>query len=94
MEVCKRSLDQRPSRVNPTELLLTIVDQPRTFEVFESLGIVDEVLKRAIKAPNICVFKMPEGVEIVKEFNMENYVEPTPPTPYVSVVNVEPAIDL
>ncbi|KAH9478017.1 Flavin-dependent monooxygenase [Psilocybe cubensis] len=59
---------------------------PRTFEVFESLGVVDDVLKQVIKVPNFCVFKMPGGTEIINDFNMEEYVDPTPSIPYPNLM--------
>ncbi|KAF9568778.1 monooxygenase [Agrocybe pediades] len=57
---------------------------PRTFEAFESLGILDQVVRRAATIKPFCVYKMPEGVEVLREFNQAPYVEPTPAQPYLN----------
>ena len=59
--------------------------QPRSFELFEFLGIIDPVMKRSIKPPTARMYKGPEGVEILKEFMMTPELEPTPAKPYVCV---------
>ena len=60
--------------------------QPRSFELFEFLGIIDPVMKRSIKPPTARMYKGPEGVEILKEFMMTPEFEPTPAKPYVCVL--------
>ena len=57
--------------------------QPRSLELFESLGIIDPVIERSIKLPIVRMYKGPEGVEILKEFEMVPELEPTPANPYV-----------
>ena len=61
--------------------------QPRSFEAFESLGILDQVLERGMAIPDFRVYKMPEGVEIIKEFSGAPYTKPTPSKPYVRYIN-------
>ena len=57
--------------------------QPRSLELFESLGIIDPVMERSIKSPAVRVYKGPEGVEILKEIVMAPVLAPTPAKPYV-----------
>lgn len=54
-------------------------------EPFESLGVLGEIKKHAVKVPMIRMFKMPEGIEILKEFFPVQELDPTPSSPYVSV---------
>ena len=65
-----------------TQLKKKII-QPRSLEVFEFLGIIDPVMQRCIKPPTARMYKGPEGVEILKEFEMAPALEPTPAKPYV-----------
>ena len=58
--------------------------QPRSFELFEFLGIIDPVMQRSINVPIVTMYKGPEGVEILKEFMMAPILEPTPAKPYVN----------
>ena len=62
--------------------------QPRSFELFEFLGIINPVMQRSIKPPTARMYKEPEGVEILKEFEMTPVLEPTPAKPYVCVFNI------
>ena len=57
--------------------------QPRSLELFEFLGIIDPVMQRSIKPPTARMYKAPEGVEILKEFEMVPIIEPTPDKPHV-----------
>lgn len=57
--------------------------QPRSLELFEFLGIIDSVMQRSIKPPTARMYKGPEGVEILKEFEMVPVLDPTPDKPYV-----------
>jgi hypothetical protein len=57
--------------------------QPRSLELFDFLGIIDPVMQRAIKPPTARMYKSPDGVEILKEFEMIPELEPTPDKPYV-----------
>jgi hypothetical protein len=51
-------------------------------ELFEALG-VDQVMERAIPIPMYRMYKMPGGVEVLKEFFAAPKLEPTPSNPYV-----------
>ncbi|HWD81158.1 MAG TPA: FAD-dependent monooxygenase [Kribbella sp.] len=53
--------------------------QPRTLEVFEDLGVLDEVLRRGRSVP---VMKIYIGGRFVGERRMAEPVEPTPDIPY------------
>jgi len=57
---------------------------PRSLELFEFLGIIDLVMQRSIKPPTARMYKGPEGVEILKEFEMIPELEPTPAKPYLN----------
>jgi len=52
-------------------------------ELFEALGIVDQVIERAIPVPMFRMYKMPGGVEVLKEFLTAPNLEPTASNPYV-----------
>ena len=63
----------------------TIPLQPRTFEAFHFLDI-PEIYKRS--TPIIpCRQYKPGTLEILKEFEVTKYVDPTPSVPYVSCLN-------
>ncbi|MEV5964034.1 FAD-dependent monooxygenase [Kribbella sp. NPDC051952] len=53
--------------------------QPRTLEVFEDLGVLDEVLRQSIAIPLMKIYL--DG-ELVGERRMADPVEPTPDIPY------------
>lgn len=55
--------------------------QPRTFELFKSMGIVDDVLSQAMHLHPMRMYDPPAT------FYMEKYVEPTPFRPYVSTID-------
>ena len=57
--------------------------QPRSLELFEFLGIIDPVMQLSIKPPTARMYKGPEGVEILKEFEISPELVPTPDRPYV-----------
>lgn len=59
--------------------------QPRSIELLHFLGVLPEILKRAIPSAQICEYKMPDGVEPEKKFNfLGDPWEPTPDIPHVS----------
>ena len=58
--------------------------QPRSLETLEFLGLLDQVLKRAMLVPPLSIYKMPEGREVEKEFYAIPHLDPTPSQPYVS----------
>ncbi|KAI0821141.1 monooxygenase [Irpex lacteus] len=61
--------------------------QPRSIELLRFLGVLPEILKRAIPCAEICEYKMPDGVEPEKKFNfLGDPWEPTPDIPYPNVV--------
>ncbi|KDR78989.1 hypothetical protein GALMADRAFT_244705 [Galerina marginata CBS 339.88] len=60
--------------------------QPRSLETFEALGIIDEVRKRAINPSTLCMYKMPDGVELLKEIPLIPKLNPDPSTPYMHAV--------
>ncbi len=53
--------------------------QPRTLEVFDDLGVVDEVIREGIDGSTIHIHL--DGVE-VEQRRMREHVEPTPDVPY------------
>ncbi|PPQ90954.1 hypothetical protein CVT25_015680, partial [Psilocybe cyanescens] len=59
---------------------------PRSLEIFESLGVVEEIIARAIDVPLFRAYKMPEGVEILREFATAPRLDPTPDRPYINFV--------
>jgi len=57
--------------------------QPRSLELFAYLRIVEDVMKRAILTPTVRLYKMPEGREVVHQFEMSPHQHPTPTNPFV-----------
>ena len=57
--------------------------QPRSLELYESLGIIDSVMGRSIESPSVRMYKGSEGVEDFKEIVMVPVLAPTPAKPYV-----------
>ncbi|KAH9910479.1 monooxygenase [Fomitopsis serialis] len=63
--------------------------QPRTLEIFNYLGVVDDILAKAIDPPRQRrVYKLPGGVEPLKTINIVEYDEPTPSTPIPNGVHL------
>lgn len=62
------------------------VFEPRSKELFEALGIVDQVLARAMPVLPFRMYKMPGGVEVLKEFLAAPNLESTPSNPYVNIL--------
>ncbi|KAH9829717.1 monooxygenase [Rhodofomes roseus] len=59
--------------------------QPRTLEIFNYLGVLDDMRAKGIIAPTQRrVYKLPGGVEPLKTVNMLQYDEPTPSTPIIA----------
>ncbi|KAH9922913.1 uncharacterized protein B0H18DRAFT_1120636 [Fomitopsis serialis] len=59
--------------------------QPRTLEIFNYLGVLDDIVAKGIDAPKLRrVYKLPGGVEPLKTVNMLQYDEPTPSTPIIA----------
>ena len=63
--------------------------QPRTMEVYDHLGVAEDILKSGMPHRNIAVYKMPEGKEIIKDFSMGQPRPPTPSVPHVSACRLE-----
>ncbi|KAJ7252731.1 FAD binding domain-containing protein [Mycena haematopus] len=59
---------------------------PRSLELFTALGVGDEILRRAIPAPQAVIYKVPGGVEVLNKFDMWPPCEPTPQRPFPNVV--------
>ncbi|TFK29754.1 pentachlorophenol 4-monooxygenase [Coprinopsis marcescibilis] len=55
---------------------------PRSLELFNHLGIADEVMKASIDIPTVRKYKLPEGTEVLQEFAMSPILDPTPADPY------------
>jgi len=58
---------------------------PRSLEVFEFLGIVDPVMQQSLPTPIVRMYKGPEGVEILKEFEIAPILESTPAIPHINM---------
>jgi len=57
--------------------------KPRSLELFTYLKIIDSVMKKAILTPPVRMYKMPEGVDVLHEFDMAPHREATPSHPFV-----------
>lgn len=57
--------------------------QPRSMELFSALGVGDEIMRRAIPAPQAIMYQMPGGVKQLAKFDMWPPAEPTPQRPFV-----------
>lgn len=58
--------------------------QPRTLEILNCLGVLNDVRAKAIVVPNERrVYKLPGGTEPLKTVNMLQHDDPTPSTPIV-----------
>ena len=58
--------------------------QPRTMEVYNYLGIAEDIIKAGQPLKSIAVYKMPEGREVIKTITMMKSYLPTPSVPLVS----------
>ncbi|KIY52998.1 hypothetical protein FISHEDRAFT_69455 [Fistulina hepatica ATCC 64428] len=59
---------------------------PRSLELFSLLGVVDDVLKRAIPPPLVRLYELPEGKNLLQTFEMSPHLDPSPSCPYPNVV--------
>ncbi|WP_219471321.1 FAD-dependent monooxygenase [Nonomuraea rhizosphaerae] len=57
--------------------------QPRTLEVFDDLGVIDEILATGGEYPLIRAYK---GGEIVQEVRLDEIREPSPDVPYPNLI--------
>ncbi|KAF9485253.1 pentachlorophenol 4-monooxygenase [Pholiota conissans] len=59
---------------------------PRSFELFEALGVYDQIMARALSRPVVMrMYKMLEGVEVLKDIQPVTWQEPTPSTPHINL---------
>ncbi|KZT02086.1 uncharacterized protein LAESUDRAFT_441502 [Laetiporus sulphureus 93-53] len=56
--------------------------QPRTFEIFEMLGILSDVSDLAVDIPTMRAYKLPEGIEPTKTWNLYEDMPDFPDRPY------------
>ncbi|KAJ6493618.1 FAD binding domain-containing protein [Mycena vitilis] len=59
---------------------------PRSMELFNALGVGDQILRRSIPAPQAVVYEMPRGVKVLSKFDMWPPAEPTPQRPFPNVL--------
>ncbi|KAJ7760490.1 FAD binding domain-containing protein [Mycena metata] len=59
---------------------------PRSLELFNILGVGDEIIRRATPPPQAVLYKMPEGVKVDRAFEMWPAVKATPQRPFPNVV--------
>ncbi|KAJ6581423.1 FAD binding domain-containing protein [Mycena capillaripes] len=59
---------------------------PRSLELFSALGISDEIMRRAIPAPQAIMYQLPGGVKQLAKFDMWPPAQPTPQRPFPNVV--------
>ncbi|KZT65328.1 monooxygenase [Daedalea quercina L-15889] len=60
--------------------------QPRTLEIFRFLGVLDDVLSRALSMPLRCEYKLPGGIEMLSVSEVAPTEVPTPSIPYANVM--------
>ncbi|EIN04034.1 hypothetical protein PUNSTDRAFT_77218 [Punctularia strigosozonata HHB-11173 SS5] len=58
--------------------------QPRTFELFQTLGIVEDLKKLATPIPTMRAYKLPGGIEPVKTWDLYEKSEIWPDRPYAN----------
>ncbi|KAF9523094.1 FAD binding domain-containing protein [Crepidotus variabilis] len=61
---------------------------PRSMELFEHLGVVDEIDRRAMPLTTVRLYKLPEGKEVLRDFDMIPRLVPTPDKPYPNYVGL------
>ncbi|KAJ6621411.1 hypothetical protein B0H10DRAFT_2163200 [Mycena sp. CBHHK59/15] len=59
---------------------------PRSQELFNALGVGDEVSRCAIPPPPAVMYEMPGGVNVIHKFDMWPTSEPTPQRPFPNIV--------
>ncbi|TRM66351.1 FAD binding domain-containing protein [Schizophyllum amplum] len=60
--------------------------QPRTLELYKSLGVLDDILKRARFPQSVSHYKLPGGKEVEREYVMVQWTDPTPDRPYPNLL--------
>ncbi|KAL1755003.1 FAD binding domain-containing protein [Schizophyllum commune] len=56
--------------------------QPRTIEVLNLLGVLDDFWKRSINLKRLRLYEMPGATKVAKEIALEPIVDPTPDKPW------------
>ncbi|KAL1679499.1 FAD binding domain-containing protein [Schizophyllum commune] len=56
--------------------------QPRTIEVLNLLGVLDDFWKRSINLKKLRLYEMPGATKVAKEIALEPIVDPTPDKPW------------
>ncbi|KAI5885538.1 uncharacterized protein SCHCODRAFT_02593253 [Schizophyllum commune H4-8] len=56
--------------------------QPRTIEVLNLLGVLDDFWKRSINLKKVRLYEMPGAMKVAKEIALEPVVDPTPDKPW------------
>ncbi|KAJ3505830.1 hypothetical protein NLJ89_g7213 [Agrocybe chaxingu] len=79
VHIIEKSLHPRIGQRGPSLM-------PRSLEIFDFLGLSAAILAHARGAPPINLYKMPEGVEVMMDFEMSPYIDPTPACPYLSLL--------
>ncbi|TFY64717.1 hypothetical protein EVJ58_g2424, partial [Rhodofomes roseus] len=57
---------------------------PRTLELFHFLGVIDDVLAKALFIQPRREYKLPGGTEVLKTLTLVTIEEPTPSTPHIN----------
>ncbi|PCH36612.1 monooxygenase [Wolfiporia cocos MD-104 SS10] len=58
---------------------------PRSLELYNLLGILPDIQARARAPPEVKVYKLPGGKEVLKTFLIDVPVDPTPSIPYINI---------
>ncbi|PCH36619.1 monooxygenase [Wolfiporia cocos MD-104 SS10] len=58
---------------------------PRSLELYNFLGILPDIQTKALLPPEIKVYKLPGGKEVLKTFRVDAPLDPTPSIPYINV---------
>ncbi|KAL1744896.1 FAD binding domain-containing protein [Schizophyllum fasciatum] len=56
--------------------------QPRTLELFYSLGVLDDVEERSVALKKLLIYEMPNATRVIKEISLTENVDPTPDKPW------------
>ncbi|KZT05390.1 monooxygenase [Laetiporus sulphureus 93-53] len=57
---------------------------PRSLELYNYLGVLPDMQAEGASLMPIRVYKLPGGVEVLKEFNMQTAQDPSPDVPYIN----------
>ncbi|KAG6916124.1 hypothetical protein DXG01_008355 [Tephrocybe rancida] len=59
---------------------------PRSLELFNNLGCADEIMKLAVPPPPTRRYELPNGTQIMEEFDISPHVDSTSSCPYPNIV--------